>query len=112
MTATFTPTPSSPVEISTIIGAGILEAEAVQIINNGNTINIGGWTLSDSDGNEYVFPDERRLFSSATAILNTRTGDDTPISFFWDLEEAVFERGEVVQLRDDRGALINTYQVP
>ena len=112
-TVTLAPTVAgSTVQISEVIGAGQLTLEGVEIVNEGNTIDISGWTLSDGDGNEFTFPDERRLFSGASVTVNTREGANTAILFFWGLDEAVFEPGDVVVLTDADGDVQSSMRVP
>ena len=112
-TVTLAPTVSgSTVRISSLIGEGQLSQEGVEIVNEGNTIDISGWTLSDGDGNEFIFPDQRRLFSGASVTVNTRQGANTAILFFWGLDEAVFESGDVVVLTDADGDVQSSMRVP
>ena len=111
--ATFTPTsPSASVQISRIPGVGQLDAEEIVIINMSNTIFIEGWSISDSDGNVFIFTNGRRLFSNATMTLVTRSGQGTPVLAYWGLDQAVFEQGETILLRDEDGIIVDTYIVP
>mgnify|MGYP001098660451 CR=1 FL=1 len=113
-TVTLAPTAiNAQVEITQIIGAGDITTEAVVIRNLGNTLNLSGWTLSDSDGNVFVFPDERRLFSNASLTINTRVGQNTPVVLHWGLDEAVFgEDGDVIILSDEDGVVQATLRRP
>src|SRR5690606_37314398 len=45
------------VSVIEIAGVGDLAAEAVTLRNEGETINLSGWTLTDGEGNLYMFPD-------------------------------------------------------
>ncbi|MEQ8672007.1 MAG: lamin tail domain-containing protein [Aggregatilineales bacterium] len=107
LTATVTLAPTAinaQVEITNITGAGDITTEAVVIRNLGNTLNLSGWTLSDGDGNTFIFPDERRLFSNASLTINTRAGQNTPVVLHWGLDQAVFgEAGDVIVLADEDG---------
>lgn len=113
-TITLAPTvDGATVQIVDVIGRGSLDTEGVEIVNNGNTIDISGWTLSDGDGNVYIFPDQRRLFSGASVTINTRAGDNTAILFFWGREEAVFgDAGDVVVLADADGDVQSSLRLP
>lgn len=113
-TVTLAPTAiDAQVEITQIVGSGDITTEAVVIRNLGNTLNLSGWTLSDSDGNEFVFPDERRLFSNASLTINTRVGQNTPVVLHWGLDEAVFgEDGDVIVLTDADGEVQATLRRP
>ncbi len=91
-TVTLAPTAeNAQIEIVEVIGIGDITTEGVVIRNTGNTTDISGWMLSDSDGNTYVFPEGRRLFSGASVTVNTRNGENTAILFFWGLDEALFD---------------------
>jgi hypothetical protein len=112
-TATLAPTvEGSTVEIASIIRAGELESEGIEIINNGNTVDISNWTLSDGDGNTFVFPPERRLFDGASITVLTTEGDNTAILLYWGLDEAVFEPGDVVVLADASGNVQSSLRIP
>jgi len=113
-TITLAPTADgATVQIADVIGSGDLDTEGVEIVNNGNTIDISGWTLSDGDGNVYVFPDQRRLFSGASITVNTRPGDNTAILLFWGRDEAVFsEAGDVVVLANADGDVQSSLRLP
>ena len=113
-TVTLAPTAiNAQVEITNITGAGDITTEAVIIRNLGNTLNLSGWTLSDGDGNTFVFPDERRLFSNASLTINTRSGQNTPVVLHWGLDQAVFgELGDVIVLADEDGEVQATLRRP
>lgn len=105
-TVTLAPTSEdAQVEIVEVISPGDITREAITIRNNGNSVDIDGWTLSDGDDNTFVFPSGRRLFSGAGVTINTREGDNTPVDYFWGRDEAVFEPGDVITLTDDDGVV-------
>lgn len=103
-TITLPPTAvNAQVEIVQVIGAGDVTAEAVEIRNTGGVVDMTGWTLSDSEGNVYTFP-EQRLFTNGSVTVYTRRGTDTPIARFWGRSDAVWgDAGESVTLTDSRG---------
>jgi LysM repeat protein len=113
-TVTLAPTAANAqVEIVEVIGAGDITSEGVVVRNNGNTIDISGWTLSDGDGNVFVFPEGRRLFSGAGVTIYSRQGEETPILFFWGRDTAVFgEPGDVVVLANRDGDAQATLRLP
>jgi hypothetical protein len=113
-TVTLAPTASNAqMEIVEVIGAGDITTEQVSIRNNGNTVDISGWTLSDGDDNSYTFPDGRRLFSGSGIFINTRQGQNTPVLFFWGRDEAVFgEPGDVIVLADRNGNVQASLRLP
>lgn len=112
-TMTLVPTTTaSQVVIAQVVGAGDIATEGVEILNTGNAINISGWTLVDSDGNEFVFPDGRRLFNNAFVTVFTRSGENTPITLYWEQDTAMYESGETLILYDADGEAQATFTVP
>lgn len=118
---TFTPSPSptitlaptatdSEIEIVEVIRAGDVTVEGVRIRNNGRLVDIDGWTLTDSEDNEYIFVD-KLIFEGGEYIVNTRSGQDVPTELYWGLEEAVWEIGDVVILSDDEGEVQATFRI-
>jgi len=113
-TATPSPTPtatlvieptaaSAQLEIVEILSPGDITAEGVRIFNRGNVVDITGWTLTDADENEFVFP-EQRLFTNGSIIVYTRDGESTPVVKYWGRSTAVWEaENEVATLRDANG---------
>lgn len=103
-TITLMPTATdAQVEIVRVEGAGDVTAEQVLIRNNGRVINLNGWTLSDAEGNTYIFA-ERNLFTNGEITIRTGEGDDTPVILFWDQTVPVFgEAGDVAVLKNAAG---------
>jgi hypothetical protein len=99
------------VHILDITDIGDITAEAVEIENTGDTVNFTGWTLRDSDGNIFTFP-EQFLFSHARVTLYTRAGRNTAIAFYWGLDEAQFEPGELVTLANSEGVVQFSFTIP
>jgi hypothetical protein len=112
-TLTLPPTAASAqVQIVQVVSPGDVTAEGVVIRNNGESINIKDWTLSDSNGNTYTFT-ERLLFSNASITLFTRTGQDTAIVAFWNRNTPAFgQPGTVLTLKDQAGVVQSTYRIP
>jgi hypothetical protein len=109
---TATPSPEPQLEIVGIVSPGDLDSEGVVIRNNGDIIDINGWSLSDSNGNVYTFS-ERLLFSNGSITLFTRTGQDTAIVAFWNRNAAIFgEPKDVITLRDAEDRIQSEYEVP
>jgi hypothetical protein len=110
-TITLAPTSSNAqVSIVDVLDVGDVTAEGVRIRNDGNTVDVTGWTLTDVDGNEYVFT-EQFLFSNAELTVYTRTGQDSPIARFWGLDEPVWQVGDVVTLTDADGDVQATIRI-
>lgn len=115
ITATITLPPTATnaqVEIVEVNTPGDITAESVVIRNNGRNVVLTGWTLSDLDGNEYVFP-ERTLFSDGEITLFTGSGVNTAVVMYWGNATAVWgEVGDVVTLADANGVVQATYRIP
>ncbi len=116
--ATATPeviTTSTPVvaqfEIVRVEGLGDITAEVIHLKNNGGTINISDWTVSDSDGNNYTFQN-MLLFPQTGVVLYTRSGTSTADARFWGKEESVWIAGEELTLLDPQGRVVQTLQIP
>jgi hypothetical protein len=111
------PTPTLPptattaqMEILRVISPGDVTVEGVEIRNNGDTVNISGWTLTDADGNEFVFP-QQLLFSNAQVTVYTRSGQTTAIAFFWGQDTPVWQPGDTVTLTDANNRVQSTFRV-
>lgn len=100
-------------EISEIRGVGDAEQELVTVTNAGDELaDLEGWTLSDAEGNTYVFPNYR-LWPAGTVTVHTGIGlDGDPMSsLFWGRLEPVWAPGEVATLRTNEGIVVVTYVV-
>ena len=75
-------------------------------------MTVTGWTLQDLDGNVYEFRREQRIFSNSEVTIYTRAGQDTPIALFWGLDEAIWEPGDVVTLRDNNDRVQAILRIP
>lgn len=100
------------VEIRTIVGAGDLSVEYVEIINRGeNPADLTSWQLVDENGNTFTFP--ALLLNSSGAIkIHSRNGSDTVIELFWKSDVSIWQSGETARLLDSTGELINSYTIP
>lgn len=111
-TITLPPTAANAqISIVAVENVGDVTAEAVRIRNNGNTVNVTGWVLSDADGNEYVFG-QQLIFSNQEVTLYTRLDQNTPIALFWGRDTAVWQSGDVVTLRDAQNRVQASIRVP
>lgn len=67
-----------------------LEFESVLILNNGTTTpDLTGWTLSDREGNTFVFP-ELILKPGAKVRVWTQPGQDVPTDLYWGRSQPVW----------------------
>lgn len=111
-----TPLPSTgdlEVEITEILGVGQEDQEQVVITNAGSRLaDMQGWTLRDSDGNEFVFPNFR-LWQDGSATVHTRMGQDgnPPSHFYWKKLEPIWSAGEEATLENAAGETVSTYVV-
>ncbi len=111
-TLTLPPTATNAkVEIAEVIGAGQITAEGITIRNNGNNVNLKGWTIETSSGNTYTFA-ERILFSNGLVTVYSRVGQDTAIALFWNRTQPGFQPGDVVTLKDNNGKVQGSYRLP
>ena len=100
------------VEIRTIVGAGDLEIEYVQIVNTGEgSADLTGWELADDDGQVFTFQ-TILLNSSGDIKVLSQKGMDTVIELYWQSDEPIWEPGETAQLLDETGTIISTYSIP
>ena len=94
-------------EIVAYEGLGDITSEVIRLRNNGAQLNISNWTLSDSSGNSYVFP-ELLLFNDAEINLYTREGRSTGYALFWGKDESVWQEGEHLTISDHGGQVRTT----
>lgn len=101
------------VQVMEVAQAGNVEQERAIIANTGDQVaDMQGWTLSDSDGNTYLFPNYR-LWAGGSVTLYTRVGQDgSPLtSLFWGKLQPIWSSGEVATLKDAEGQVIATYAI-
>ncbi len=109
---TATPAAIEGVTIASIAGAGSLEAEAVQVVNDSDrAFTLQGWQLERVDGPVYTFGNVP-LFPGGSVRVHTRAGDDTSIDLYWGQNQAQWESGAVAQLLNERGASVHTLTAP
>ncbi len=111
---TFTPIPTvvsgGAIQIVSITERGNVSREVVEIRNVGSPAILNGWTLSDDDGNIYTFTDAE-IQNNATIRLYSRNGRDTPVDFYWDRTQYVWDAGDLVTLRDNAGNVVASFVV-
>jgi len=110
-TATLPPTATNAqVEIVRVLSPGDINAEGVDIRNNGAVVDLTGWKLSTSSGTIYTFP-QQRLFTGSVLTVYTRVGTDTPTAKFWGKDTALWTSGATLTLTDAAGHTQSTYIV-
>ncbi len=110
--ATFEPETNISVEIVSVVGAGVLDIEAVVIRYNGtDELSLANWQLKDDDGNTYIFP-QLTLFPNGAVQVHTASGTDTVIDLYMGRRDPIWESGEVANLLDPQNNLRAIYRVP
>ncbi len=110
--APFEPQADIPVEIVSVVGAGVLDVEAVVIRYSGtDELSLANWQLKDDDGNTYIFP-QLTLFPNGAVQVHTASGTDTVIDLYMGRREPIWESGEVANLLDPHNNLRAIYRVP
>lgn len=98
--------------IRTIVGAGNLEVEYVEILNQSEgPVDLTGWQLTDEQTNTFTFPTLILNSSGAIKILSKK-GVDTVIELYWQQDTAVWQSGETAILQDAAGEIVATYSIP
>lgn len=110
------PTPvirGAKVEIAIIRNPGILDSEALRIVNNSDAVvSMEGWTLEDANGNVLTFPNIQLLRKGIFVEVYSRSGHTTAYEIYWDRNEPVWQSGETAVIRDMFGQIQATYRVP
>jgi LysM repeat protein len=99
------------VTIREIQSPGALASEQVILTNLSGQVNMAGWTMTDGEGNQFVFP-SLSLLSKGEVTVHTGKGTNTPTDLYWGQPQPRWASGKVAYLRDPSGKLIATYQVP
>ena len=92
-------------------GLGDITAERIRLRNIGDRVNMSDWTLSDEDGNKFVFP-VTMLFPQGEVVIYTRSGTSTGDARFWGRDASVWEAGEELTLSDATGRALQSLQIP
>jgi hypothetical protein len=110
--ATSNPNARISVDIVSIVGAGLLDAESVTIKNTGDApLSLSGWQLKDSDKNIFIFPN-LTLNTNGAVQIHTKPGTNNVIDLYWNASVPIWESGEEAQLLDSKANVQDTYQVP
>ena len=91
-----------------------LNGEYLVFRNMGDeTLNLTGWTVTDTAGNRYTVPEGVTLEADATVTLHTGSGTDTEDHLYWGSKTPVWNNGgDTVTLRNNTGTIVleETYE--
>ncbi len=106
-------TPSGPpvVEIWQVLGPDRLAAEMVVVRNRGGSVSLEKWTLSDAEGNVFIFP-SLILFTDGEVHIHSSVGQNTPTDLYWGRTVPAWHSGELITLKDAAESVVDTYIVP
>jgi LysM repeat protein len=106
-------TPSGPpvVEIWQVLGPDRLAAEMVVVRNRGGLVSLEKWTLSDAEGNVFIFP-ALILFTDGEVRVHSSAGQNTPTDLYWGRMAPAWHSGELITLKDTEGTTVDTHIVP
>ncbi len=100
------------IQIRTIVGAGNLSLEYVEIVNRGkNPADLTSWQLTNNNNQIFEFP--ALILNSDGAIkIYSKIGTDTVIELFWQSDTSIWQSGETARLFNAAGDLIDEYTIP
>lgn len=100
------------IDIYTIVGAGNLEVEYVEIRNQSQgPIDLTGWQLMDETGQTFTFP--ALILNSGGAIkVLSKQGNNSVIELYWQSDSPIWQSGETARLLNAAGETITTYAIP
>ncbi len=99
------------VQILSVSNYGDVAIEQVEIANSSDAVvPLRDWTLSDAQGNEFVFPD-LLLQPGQKVIVFSSSGSNTPVALYWGENSPVWTLGETVVLADESGEVQSVFTV-
>lgn len=104
---------AAEIQVSGVESPGVLEEEAVQIVNSGTSEqSLLGWKVRDEDGNVFTFGQASIFGEGAGIRLHTRAGNNGPADLYWGLAEPAWRSGEVLTLWDAGDQVVVRFTVP
>lgn len=97
------------VRITAVIYPGQQSREVIVIVNEGNDINLNGWTINTPRGKVFTFGN-LTLFKDSFINVHTTNGGNTATDLFWNQTEPVWQSGDNVELKNNN-AVVATYTV-
>jgi hypothetical protein len=100
------------VSIRTVVGAGDLAVEYVEIINQSDgPVDLDSWQLINENNQTFSFP--TMILNQDGAIkIYSRKGTNTVIELYWQADQPIWQPGDTVRLVDASGDAIATYSIP
>lgn len=109
--ATLPPLDQPVIRIETVIGAGDLSSETVQLQRIGeNSLQLAGWWL-EGGGQKFTFP-ALTLNKNGSVRLYSRSGQNSVIELYWGLAKAAWKAGDTLRLFDPQGNQRADYTIP
>ncbi|MBG0786429.1 MAG: lamin tail domain-containing protein [Anaerolineaceae bacterium] len=100
------------IAIPSVVGAGNLEMEFVQILNQSDgAINLSGWQIQNGRGQAFTFP-AMILNQDGAVEVHSKAGTNTVIELYWQSDTPIWQSGDTVTLVDASGETQATYQIP
>lgn len=98
--------------IRTVVGAGNLEMEYVEIFNQSQgMVNLTGWKLLNDDNQQFTFP--TMILNSGGAIkIYSKSGRNSGQELYWQADTPVWGSGMIVRLIDASNHMMSTYSIP
>ncbi len=105
------------VEIVTIVLSlsgtplGSPEGEMIILHNSGDAVNLKGWTITNSRGDVYTFPD-LPFARGMSLALHTEKGQDTATDLYWGKDKAAWQKGnDKATLANAEGRVVAVYEL-
>ena len=99
-------------DIVSVVGAGVLETETLEIRNNGeDEVNLTGWKLQTSGGRTFTFPG-LTLLEGGFVKVRSKAGKNTVVDLFWGLSRPAWESGQLAILLDAEDNVQALYRIP
>jgi len=107
--------PKGSVVISNVIGVGDLETEHILLEHRGEgDLSLVGWSIKDSEGNEFIFPQSPQLtlYGGGAVNIYTKAGTNSVVDLYWGLDSPAWRSGATLILQDNQGNVWSTYVIP
>lgn len=100
------------VAIRTVVGAGNLDMEYVEVFNQSQgPLDLSNWQLVNADDQRFTFPS--MILNSGGAIkVYSKMGENTVIELYWQAVGPIWQSGENALLLDADGEILSIYAIP